>query len=75
MDPCWLILIPLVVLHMLCDLPQDDLLHNLPWHQDQTDMPVVPQILLLIKMHFLREVVGVKFSSVSLRFLTYAQLA
>ena len=31
---------------MLCDLTQDDLLHNFPWHQGQADKPVVPQILL-----------------------------
>ena len=37
---------PPVVLLMLCDLPQDDLLHNLSWHQGQADWHVVPQILL-----------------------------
>ena len=34
---------PLLVPHMLCDLSQDNLLHNLLWHQDQA---AVPQILL-----------------------------
>jgi len=32
----------LAVLHMLCDFPQDDLLHNLCWHQGQADGPTVP---------------------------------
>ena len=33
--------------HVLCDLPYDDLLHNLAWHQGQADKPVVPWVLLL----------------------------
>ena len=37
----------LVVLYVPCDVTQDDLLHDLPWHQCQTERPVVPQILLL----------------------------
>ena len=36
---------PLVVLHMLCDLLQDDLLHNLSWYHGQADRPVVPLTL------------------------------
>ena len=32
----------LVVPRMLCDCPQDDLLHNLTRHQSQVDRPVVP---------------------------------
>jgi len=36
---------PLDAMHMLCDLIQDDLLHNFPWYRDQADRPVVPRIL------------------------------
>jgi len=39
---------PLVVSHMPCDLPLDDLLNNLSWHQGQADRPVVPWILFTI---------------------------
>lgn len=34
-----------VILHMPCDHTQDDLLHDLPHYQDQTDGPVLPWIL------------------------------
>jgi len=37
---------PPVVSHMPCNLTQDDLLHNLSWHQGQADGPAIPQILL-----------------------------
>jgi len=45
-NKCWLGLISLVVPHMLCDLTQDDLFYNLPWHWSQDDRLVVPWILL-----------------------------
>lgn len=38
---------PLVASHMLYDLPQDDLLHNLSWLQHQADEPLAPCILLM----------------------------
>ena len=37
----------LVVLYVSQDGLQNDLLHNLHWHQGQADRPVVPRILLL----------------------------
>ena len=37
---------PLVVLHMLGELTQDEPLHNLPWYRGQADRHVVPWILL-----------------------------
>ncbi len=36
----------LFVLYIPHDGTQDDLLHNLSQHQDQTDRPVIPLILL-----------------------------
>jgi len=39
----------LAVLYMSRDSTQDDLLHNPSWHQGQTDRPVVPQIILLLR--------------------------
>jgi len=33
--------------HMQCDLPQDDLLHNLLWHLGKADGPLVSWILLM----------------------------
>ena len=41
---------PLVVLHMLCDLIQDDLFHNLPCCQGQADRRVVPWIITTLLM-------------------------
>lgn len=35
----------LVVLYMRCDGIQEDLLHDLSWHQGQTDRLLIPQIL------------------------------
>jgi len=37
---------PPVVLHTPGECTQDELLHNLPWHQGQADRPVVPRMLL-----------------------------
>jgi len=37
----------LIVLHTPSEHTQDELLHNLPWHQGQADRPVVPGILFL----------------------------
>ena len=37
---------PLNVLHMPSDLTQDDLFHNLTWHQGQSDRTEVPLVLL-----------------------------
>ena len=37
---------PPVVLHLPCDLPQDDLLHDISWHWSQADRLIVPWILL-----------------------------
>ena len=36
---------PPVVSHVPHDLPQDNLLHNLPLHRGQANRPVVPRIL------------------------------
>lgn len=38
---------PLVVLYVLCGRTQDNLFHNLPKHQGQSDRPEVPQMNLL----------------------------
>lgn len=38
---------PPVVPHMLCDLLQGDLFHNLPWHRGQPDRSEVSQILIM----------------------------
>ena len=37
---------PLVVLHMPSEHTQDELLHNLAWHQGQADRPEVHGFLL-----------------------------
>ncbi|KAF4795904.1 hypothetical protein TURU_088662 [Turdus rufiventris] len=37
---------PLVVLHVLHNGTQEDLFHDLLWHQSQTDMPADTQILI-----------------------------
>ena len=42
---------PPVVPHMPHDLPQDNLLHNLPQHRGQANRPIVPQILLVDRSH------------------------
>lgn len=40
--PIMTVLDPLVALCILHNGTQDDLFHNLPWHQGQADKPVAP---------------------------------
>ena len=35
---------PPVVLHMLCDLSQDDLLHSIPWHEEGIMRKLYPKV-------------------------------
>lgn len=36
--------------HEPCDLSQDDLFRDIPWHQGQVNGPAVPQILLTSRL-------------------------
>lgn len=36
----------LIVPYVTCEVCQDNLLHNLPWYQHQTDRSAIPLILL-----------------------------
>jgi len=47
------------VLHMPCDLPHSDLLHNLIWHQGQADRHVVPQISVTFYHYFFLSVIPI----------------